>query len=251
MDPTPGAEIPLDTPPTTPAQDYGEWQVDGAIRQRWIEDATDGSCEITPSTLTVDDLEDMGYHVDFDYGISIFPYTLSEDVASLDYFPRPHVHCKAWSDTIEHPDSERNTFELIVGTRLVIADAIFRYDGLQFSQVAIAMLRKVMNPQRLRHVYFADIVNEDTKDFFKSMLYTERNMLQWPPVGGTKFVWAYNTPQYQGLLGTRIGKCAAYLVLEAFPRGTHYIARILTWDHNASIQMRFDIEPIPAPATAA
>ncbi|KAJ5562115.1 hypothetical protein N7535_003428 [Penicillium sp. DV-2018c] len=249
MDPTRGAEIPSDTPPTTPAQEYeyGKWQVDGAKRQHWIEDATDDTCEIEPSTLTVQDLHDMGYHVRFDPEPGL-PDVLSDDVLSLGYSLSQMTQCMASRRTI---DSKRNNFLIIAGTELAVVEKIFRYDGLQFSQVAVTMMRHVMEPESLRHLYFADIVNEDTKEFFKSMLYTERNGLEWPPITSCPDVWDYNTPQYQGLLGTRIGKCAAHLVLEAFPRGTYRIARVVTWYCSPAVQMRFDVEPIPAPASPA
>lgn len=133
-----------------------------------------------------------------------------------------------------------------MGKGLIIAEGMFRCDGPQFSQIARAHMQEVTEPQSLRHFYVCDIVNIETKMFMEKALYSSRNDLIWPPVCAAPLIWEYNTPEYQGLLGTRIGKCAVYLVLEIFPRGTYYIARVVTWDVNCSIEIRFDIEPIPA-----
>jgi hypothetical protein len=247
----PRPQSPPATPPatSTPPDEYGKWQAAGAIRQRWIEDATDTTCPVQPTTLTVADLRSTGYFVQTNK--SSVPYVITDDATALGYAPgRHHTRFLARKDATSTPDRDPNVFDMVVGNGVVVAEAIFRKDGPQFSQVAMAMMREVADPRSLRHLYVTDIINGDTKDFIEEMLYTPRNGLDRPPATQAPRVWHYNTAQYQGLLGTRIGKCAAYLVLEIFPRGTHYIARISTWEQAYSLQMRFDIEPIPAPSAS-
>lgn len=53
------------------------------------------------------------------------------------------------------------------------------------------------------------------------------------------------TPEFQQILGTRVGKTVAYIILNSFDPGTRKIARIAMWLTGLParfIQARFDIE---------
>ncbi|KAJ5145451.1 uncharacterized protein N7515_000015 [Penicillium bovifimosum] len=209
---------PAAPPASTSRNDHGEWQVTGAIRQRWIEDATDTTCPFQPAPLTLADLRRMGWFVQTDP--SSVPSVIMDDAANLGHYPGTDMtRILAQKDSTNTADKAPNVFDLIVGHGVLIAEAIFRKDGPHFSQVAVAMMREVADPQSLRHLYFTTIINPDTQDFLETMLYTPRNGLLWPSATDTQEVWHYNTPQYHGLLGTRIGKCAVNLILEIFPVG--------------------------------
>ncbi|KAK4867953.1 hypothetical protein LT330_007612 [Penicillium expansum] len=248
----PPAGIPTTTPDTppaisTPARRYGKIQDEGAIRQRWIEDPTDPTCQIQPSTLTVADLTSARWYVRTDK--HNIPFQVAEDAFGLGY-----SNAAVYNQTLTRNYAEgdlglagcENIYDILVGRGLIIAEGIFRSDGPQFSQIARAHLQEIAEPQSLRHFYVCDIVNTNTRNFVQEVIYSSRNDLTWPPVCRAPLIWEYNTPEYQGLLGTRVGKCAVYLVLEIFPRGTYYIARIVTWDESCSLEIRFDIEPTPA-----
>ncbi|OQD63233.1 hypothetical protein PENPOL_c010G07571 [Penicillium polonicum] len=243
--PTTTPDIPPAT--STPARRYGKIQDEGAIRQRWLEDPTDPTCQIQPSTLTVDDLLIARWRIHTSY--NNIPFQVAENAFALGYANRA-VYKQTLTQNYAGGELGlagcENMYDILVGKGLIIAEAMFRSDGPQFSQIARAYMQEVAEPQSLRHFYVCDIVNIDTKRFVEKVLYSSRNDLAWPPVCTAPLIWEYNTPEYQGLLGTRVGKCAVYLVLEIFPRGTYHIARIVTWDENCSIEIRFDIEPIPA-----
>lgn len=232
---------------STPARRYGKIQDEGAIRQRWIENPTDPTCRIQPSTLTVADLLISRWYVRTSH--NNIPFQVAENTFALGY-----TNGAVYKQTLtqNYAGGElglagcENMYDILVGKGLIIAEGIFRYDGPQFSQIARAHMQEIAEPHSLRHFYVCDIVNIETKYFVEKVLYSSRNDLTWPPVCAAPLIWEYNTPEYQGLLGTRVGKCAVYLVLEIFPRGTYYIARIVTWDVHCSIEIRFDIEPIPA-----
>ncbi|KAJ5923406.1 hypothetical protein N7454_008651 [Penicillium verhagenii] len=66
----------------------------------------------------------------------------------------------------------------------------------------------------------------------------------------TTHAWEYGTPEYQALLGTRIGRIVGFLVLNGFEQGTRRIARIVTfhakendYESELSLFIGFDIEP--------
>ncbi|KAJ5951205.1 uncharacterized protein N7479_009618 [Penicillium vulpinum] len=254
--PIPPAGIPADTPEippaiSTPAQRYGKIQDEGAKRQRWIEDPTDDTCQIQRSILTIDDLIAARWYVRTDK--HNIPFQVSENAFALGY-ANEAVYNQTVTQIYASGDPGiagcQNVYDIIVGKGLIIAEGMFRSDGPQFSQIARAHLQEIAEPQTLRHFYVCDIVNIDTRKFVQEVLYSSRNDLTWPPVCEAPLIWQYNTPEYQGILGTRVGRCAVYLVLEIFPRGTYYIARIVTWDQSCSLEMRFDIEPIPVSASA-
>jgi hypothetical protein len=256
LPPIPPPELPITTPDTppatsTPEQRYGEIQVAGAIRQRWLEDPTDTTCQIQPSTLTVDDLIAAHWYVDSEK--RRIPMQISEDALALGYANEAIYDYSAAQNVAKGAlgiAGAENIYTLLAGEGLLVAEAIFRIDGPQFSQIARAQMQETTDPQTLRHFYVCDIVNIDTGVFVHNSLYSPSNGLTWPPVSGEPLIWQYNTPEYQGLLGTRIGKCAVYLVLEIFPRGTYYISRIVTWEKSCSLEIRFDIEPIPPSGSA-
>lgn len=100
----------------------------------------------------------------------------------------------------------------------------------------------------LRHVFFENVQNLETAPFVRRALYTEENNLSWPRKSPQ--TWEYGTPEYDGLLGSRLGKIVGYLVLGAFPRGTRRITQIVTWaadpeNHDRRLQIRFDIDDVP------
>ncbi|KAJ5158964.1 uncharacterized protein N7500_008615 [Penicillium coprophilum] len=238
-----------DTPPatSTPERRYGRIQDSGAIRQRWLEDPTGKTCKMQPSTLSVDDLITADWYVSTTKGS--IPFQVSHSAFKLGYSNEA-----IYNQTLTQKYAKgalgaagcENIYDILVGKGLMIAEGMFRIDGPQFSQIARAHMQETGEPQSLRHFYVCDIANIHTRKFVQNILYSPRNGLTWPPVCRAPRVWEYNTPEYQGLLGTRIGKCAVYLVLEIYPRGTYYISRIVTWDESCSLEIRFDIEPIPA-----
>lgn len=102
---------------------------------------------------------------------------------------------------------------------------------------------------------FIDIGNEETGPYIRHELYP-RFGVGWLQAGEVNcMVFRHGSAEYQELLGTKLGKAVACLVLSSFPRGTMQITRIVTWCDSTTPQMRFEIEPfIAAPialATAA
>lgn len=86
----------------------------------------------------------------------------------------------------------------------------------------------------LQKVFVTNVSNLDTRPFARGV---------W--VGSGVKVFEAGTRQFHTLLGTRMGKTVAYLILGAYGQGNRRIARIAIWwsGQTASVlQMRFDIE---------
>ncbi|KAJ6095504.1 hypothetical protein N7486_006250 [Penicillium sp. IBT 16267x] len=107
--------------------------------------------------------------------------------------------------------------------------------------------------ESLRNIYFCSVEEESTKKLCRDQIYTG-NGLSWVTYEGeseesTSHTWEYGTPEYQALLGTRIGRVVGFLVLSGFEQGTRRVSRIVTFHakDNDSLKLsffiRFDIEP--------
>lgn len=105
------------------------------------------------------------------------------------------------------------------------------------SEITKAVYEKDFNIETLRYVFVADVANAVTRGFIMGVL--------WPSTTEYPREMGSNTPEFQVVLGTPIGKIVAHLVLNSFARGTRRIARVVLWpDANFSPQLRFDIERV-------
>ncbi|KAJ5891758.1 uncharacterized protein N7473_007986 [Penicillium subrubescens] len=123
---------------------------------------------------------------------------------------------------------------------VVFLEDVNRPKGSQYpfiSEITKAVYEKDYNIETLRYVFVADVANAVTRGFIIGVL--------WPSTDEYPRIMESNTPEFQILLGTPIGKIVAHLVLNSFARGTRRIARVVLWpDANFSPQLRFDIERI-------
>lgn len=113
---------------------------------------------------------------------------------------------------------------------------------LRISVVSHAVYARDFLIETLRYVYVHNVLNDDTLEFLQAYLYTQKNGFPWDDCYEYKS-WEFGMPQYQGLLGTKVGKLVAALVLGAFEPGTRRIARIVTGG-TYMVNLRFDIEVV-------
>jgi hypothetical protein len=105
------------------------------------------------------------------------------------------------------------------------------------SEITKAVYEKDFNIETLKYVFVAGVASAVTHGFIIGVL--------WPSTTEYPRVMESNTPEFQILLGTPIGKIVSHLVLNSFARGTRRIARAILW-HDARVtpQLRFDIERV-------
>jgi hypothetical protein len=227
---------------------YGKLQAEGQLRRQWIDNPEAPGCPINPSTLTNQEL------------VARNPYILPPMLEAMDEdFADPWLVGNLgltpgqvyWRLQIR----ARDFFWFgDTGPGVIVLKSIFRNrrsNTYQLSAITQALYTRNFEMDTLRYVFVQHVINEETAPFVKRALYTEntRPGLAWPK--REPEIWDHNTPEYDGILGSRIGKVIAYLVLGAFPRGTRRITRIATWAANPQsydnrLQIRFDIEPVPA-----
>jgi hypothetical protein len=223
---------------------YGRLQLHGQQRREWIENPQAPDCPINPTTLTIQQLE-TEHHYSLPPVLTTIDPDFAQQVLDLGLSADPVY----WS---LHMRTNDFTFYGECGPGVLVIKFIHRRRGsntYQQSELAQAFYTRNFEMNTLRHVFVQHIINEETAPFVKDLLYSENNInrrgLSWP--ASVPQVWDYGTPEYDGLIGSRIGKFVAYLVLSAFLRGTRRIARIDTWASKTEIwdhrlHIRFDIE---------
>lgn len=117
---------------------------------------------------------------------------------------------------------------------LFIEDIERKGAGPWTSELCKVAYEQVANLATLNRIFVTNVINSDTRPFAKNV---------WPGPGLK--VFEAGTRQFHTLLGTRIGKLVAYLVLGAYGQGNRRIARIAVWwagQTNSVLQLRFDLE---------
>lgn len=145
------------------------------------------------------------------------------------------------------------TWHGLIGPGVIALDNIERPPSSSapvISEITQALYKRHFAMESVKHIFVTTIVNTETLSFISKRLYSATNGLSWEKEGegvdATPRTWEHGTAEYDALLGTRIGKTIAYLVLGAFERGTRRVARIASWPGHmrSSAYLRFDIEGI-------
>ncbi|KUM61637.1 hypothetical protein ACN42_g5470 [Penicillium freii] len=239
--------------PTT--KDVTRYRNIGAQYQAWIDDSQAPGCRIKPATLTIEEMTDeaqpIPWKVDESY-FTVEPILLEGgDVESMNIArggPRwryTHLRRDPGPNAIE-----ANEFEHRVARGVLVAERIHREDGPHWNEVARAQYLLDFNLKTLRHVAFTDVGNKETAPYICHELYPRMGVMWSQAQNVDCMVFKHGSDEYQELLGTKLGKAVACLILSSFPRGTMKITHIVTWCDSAAPQMRFEIEPVIAPPVA-
>lgn len=220
--------------------EYQGHEYTGQTLQRWINDPSFSAlqeCKIQRSQLKLHHLQHLLYQGEppyhplqvQDFGVKRLEGWSKLSIIELD----PHGL----------PPRERiNVWQGLTAPGILVIEEIKRKHGPYMSEISQAVYENSFPLESLKQVFMLDVENVDTVQFVSQRLYTTLNGLEWPDE--TIRYWEYGTPEFKGLLGTKIGKVVAHFVLGAFERGTRRIVRIGTSFMFDFLQMRFDIEEI-------
>lgn len=210
----------------------------GARIARWIEDPTEPQCPIPQRSLTFEqvdqgslltEIEEVDFPPSIEAGLENIP-SLSQDKANGKFFTARFNRRSIWSGT--------------TGPNVLILENIERDPSEtsqpQISEISLALYTRDYPVEDLRYVFVTIVVNHQTKHYLDQCLYDSFPSDSWCKPR----TWEHGTQEYTELLGTRIGRTVGYIVLGAFRRGSHRIARILTWSSGGCWDFRFDIEPV-------
>ncbi|KAJ6189187.1 hypothetical protein N7519_004095 [Penicillium mononematosum] len=246
---TAGGRVRTGTEPTV--KDVTRYRNKGAQYQAWIDDPEEPGCRIQPAMLTIEEMTDraqpMPWTIDESY-YAVEPVALEGgDVESMNIARGGPRYRYTYLRREPGPNTpEVNEYEHRVARGVLVAERIYREDGPHWNEVARAQYLLDFNLKTLRHVIFTDIGNEETGPYIRHELYP-RFGVRWSQAEEVGcMVFRHGSAEYQELLGTKLGKAVACLVLSSFPRGTMQITRIVTWCDSTAPQMRFEIEPVIA-----
>lgn len=232
-----------------PTAKYGQLQRDGAQRREWMEDAGKPGCFVERATLTFDAFRQQ-YPVDDPIETPFLGDDLTSQAVQLG-LPGDNPEVDGMYHLYRIECFRLITWHGMIGPGVLVLDNIERPPSSSapvVSEISQALYQRHCDMESLKHVFVTSIVNEGTLAFITKRLYSAANGLSWQigieDVDAIPRTWEYGTAEYDALLGTRIGKTIAYLVLGAFERGTRHVARIVSWpgDRGASAYLRFDIE---------
>ncbi|KGO74665.1 hypothetical protein PITC_082740 [Penicillium italicum] len=264
--PIPGPVVPADNPvflsslpgafPSVNPNDYqyGEREMWGYLRQRWIDDANEPNCTVQPldfefTKLTHAKHRSERWTSNFNRWISR-PLALQGDLEAcgLPVGNEDYHDVKISNNSVrEHPKRGRGTnfYHISTAMGVIILRNVDRYDGPWWSHIALAQYDIHFARNILRHIYLENVINVDTRDFIQTIWAKtqppDSEGFQPSPASVNPVTWNFDTPEYKAILGTELGKGVAAIVLSAFPRGTYRITRIVVWKKSI-MQIRFDIE---------
>jgi hypothetical protein len=116
------------------------------------------------------------------------------------------------------------------------------------SELTKAMYENWARLSDLRYIFITEVENADTVACVQKIC--DIQGLEYPQEYGDKRkwpkkVWRPSTPEFNALLGTRLGKVVAYFLLGAYGQGVKRIARIRFFHSGCDgLNLRFDIEDV-------
>lgn len=245
-----------DTPPVSDEQVEKYYQK-GAAYETWIADPTRDGCPCRQSEHTLFGMfnhsdKKKRFHCPQNHWDDPLP-SIKEDLEQLG-FPINGQRCR-FTRLILHSYDEKgykreSEYQHSLAEGVIIGECIYRYTGPNWSDIALAQYKFDHPIDTLKYLYFTNVQNEETLPYVQETLYP-RHDVDWPRVDRIQSqVWEYGTGDYREILGTKLGNAAACLVLGAWERGTHRIARVHTLGRQLHLHLRFDIEPVPVSGTA-
>ncbi|KAJ5983366.1 hypothetical protein N7481_005465 [Penicillium waksmanii] len=238
-----------------PARPFDELVGEGLLRRQWLEYADEPNCPIEQSTLTYEDLMAVLPNIEYANADS----RIKREVADME------GHASAIPDDLRtliqntppgtshriilsNYDESGLIWTGLIGPGVMMIDLFDRKENsaaLHVSEVSQAVYQNYHPLQFLRYIFILGVINKQTISCIKDDLYgangDDNLPAGWPSGSGLQ-EWNHGTPQFDALMGTRIGKTVASILLSAFPRGTRRIGKIATWPCASSANIRFDLD---------
>lgn len=206
---------------------YAKCQEKGAALQRLLQNSSLPS-PIPRCTLTTADLNHLGWE------LKIQMAKLPGEIQAI----KPAL-VRSNNCVYTRARKDRNEYIGETAPGMIIMEHLWNKPGRHgpyTAQVAQAMYTHNFSLSDLCHIFVLTVMQTETLALTKKIYNTSRT---------DYMTLQYGTPDYQAVLGSKIGRTVVYLLLGAFPRGTARISKICLWQLEAdaeSIEMQFDIQ---------
>ncbi|KAJ5187972.1 hypothetical protein N7472_006986 [Penicillium cf. griseofulvum] len=231
------------------------YRAQGAQLQRWLEDPNEPNCDISPITTTINDLFNAPSPRNFELGRTNFgnPYNLMDggEPESVGLVTTgDHYRYITISNPVTDPkvleaigrEHASNSYAHTCGPGLLVAHSIFRYDNFLWNEIGRAVYTMDRPINTLKYIMFIHVINDETRPYIEEELYPRLGLCfdiqHLEPCQKIE----RGTPEYKELLGTKLGKAAAILLISSLPRGSRRIARAVIWNFCGKIMLRFEVE---------
>ncbi|KAJ5082151.1 hypothetical protein N7532_011194 [Penicillium argentinense] len=219
---------------------YGALELEGRRWARWLRDPADETCEVSRSTLTLQDLMNDGWDgkVRGPDGIWTAPTTvldiprdglpdeIFEMAMALD-LPGESIYRDI---SFMKVSTSKNNYSFVIGPGVICSCYASRTDGPHWSEIALALYRH-FHAEELKYVFRIHVINQKTFDVVKNLHY--KFGYEWPSPQVRH--WEGGSPECNSLLATPNVRGVAALMLGEYPRGTSYISRVTTWTENSGL----------------
>ncbi|KAJ6015984.1 hypothetical protein N7540_010575 [Penicillium herquei] len=220
--------------PATP----GWLQPRGARVVRWIENPNATNCPVQRTSLTLEQI--LRVNPIFTREENIYPAGVERFLCIPNdrEWPR-HTYTAL---TLRH-DGFLFMGHVQAGNGHLVIDNMHRArdSRVRISDVAVALYNSVSPIENLRHISVSFIIEEQTCKFITFDLYRA-----WPAQENR--TWQHGTPEYYQIMGTRIGRTVAYIVLSGLQRGSRRITSVTVYNcgkDDDTVNLRFDIDSEP------
>ncbi|KAJ6110188.1 hypothetical protein N7486_002423 [Penicillium sp. IBT 16267x] len=219
-----------------------KWEWEGTNLQKQMENAQEPGCRIARSTLTLDDLDEK---------VWIINYT--DECLPLEFFE--------WIGRLGLPrdtqDNETSPYKYVclvkrelppmswvgrVAEGVIFLDVIARAGGNEYyiSDLTRMAYDSFFSLDTLRYVFATCVVNGETTELLYNIYHTKNIALK----STDEYAWESSSAEFKCLIGCGIGKCVASFILAAYGQGVKRIARVVTWRIGYELEMMFAIENV-------
>ncbi|KAJ5421054.1 hypothetical protein N7465_003573 [Penicillium sp. CMV-2018d] len=245
--------------PTPTEEKLATYRRKGAELVAWLEDPNEPGCYVAPATVTLDDMLN-NFQEDYRFGVgqSVFqdvddifdggePETMGLTIQNNRY-RRVTLSSKVNDEEILREnarDRMSNSFAHMIGPGIIMALSIYRYDCVQWNEIARALYVADHPITTLRHIMYSCVVNDETGPYIRRIAYPRHDRIFDSAERDPPLILERGTREYEELLGTKLGKATAILLISSLPRGTIRISRAVIWNYHTRLELRFQFEPIP------
>ncbi|KAJ5256921.1 hypothetical protein N7478_013025 [Penicillium angulare] len=216
----------------------------GAQLQNWLTNPN-ARPPITISTLTLNELRSEGWIIRRE--TDDLPNEYNNRVSRVGITPAQTTFERVGAMNV----NIYTEWDGIIGPNILIIELVNRVDGAALPASQLPFMSQLIKASydddrialmNLRHIFVDTVANEETRNFFRDYIYPGFFGEEDPIKDAPYKVFEHGTPNFQALLGTRIGKIIVYFLLNAHAPGTRTIQRIVSWVKNYSLHLRFDLD---------
>lgn len=209
----------------------------------WLENPEEPGCPVSNKILAESDFQNAITETEGEQ-VDMPEHIYMSDPLIMNNIPGTAIEYSFYYDGVE--------WSGLISSNTIVIDSMIRDNaggptpGPHISDITISLFQKHFRLENLSHIFVCDIINEEACHLFKKHIYNN-----WPNPSKPQR-WKHGSKEYNTILGSRVGRTMAYVVLAGFPRGSRRISQVVSWPLQVGaagahvLHLRFDVESISA-----